>query len=125
MKVFIPSDDEKNIAKHFGRALGFLIVELEEKNIKSKKYIKNDITNHNHSHGEHSHSSHNHDHSNIFRALEDCNTVIAGGMGRRLYDEFQEKNINVFISTEYNIDNALELFMNNKLENNSDVCCTH
>ena len=46
-------------------------------------------------------------------------------MGRRLYNDFEKNNIKVFVTKEKNIDNALKLFMNNNLENNSDECCNH
>ena len=46
-------------------------------------------------------------------------------MGRRLYDDFEKRQINVFVTKEQNIDKAVELFLNDKLDNNTEGCCNH
>ncbi len=127
MKIAIPTNDKLTISQHFGRAKGFMICETDNNKVISKEYKANTFTGHGKGHHHHSHNAqhHNHSHAGIFNALGDCKTVIAGGMGQRLYNEFVNKKINVFVSSEKNIDKALELFFNNMLDNDSESCCNH
>lgn len=46
MKIAIPSDDGKIISSHFGRTKGFVIFEVEGKEIKSREYRLNIFTGH-------------------------------------------------------------------------------
>lgn len=138
MQIAIPSKDRTKIFPHFGRTPGFLVVKIEDTKITSKEYVQNTFTgnaqgNHGEKHmqgavagqGKGEGHGHNHSHAGIFQALGQCDVVIAGGMGRRLYDEFCARNTKVFITVERNIDTALNLFMNNRLDNNTEVSCSH
>ena len=126
MKIAIPSNDNINISSHFGRTKGFVICEMDNDKIINKEYKQNTFTGHAqglHKGDEHGHG--NHSHNGIFNAIGDCEIVIAGGMGRRLYNDFEQNNIKVFVTKEMNIDSALNLFLNSELDNNSDECCSH
>ncbi len=138
MKIAIPSNDQHNISQHFGRSKGFLIIEMQDNEVKSKSYQENNMTahvhtgiqlpdaEHHHTHNHHhGHGEHHHSHEAIFKALGDCNIVIAGGMGRRLYQDFADRNIQVFVTKETDIDKAIKLYLNNNLDNNTDKCCEH
>ncbi len=46
MKIAVASDDGKIISSHFGRTRGFVIFEIENGEIKDKKYILNAFTGH-------------------------------------------------------------------------------
>ncbi|MCK5815660.1 MAG: NifB/NifX family molybdenum-iron cluster-binding protein [Flavobacteriaceae bacterium] len=130
MKIAIPSNNNINISRHFGRTKGFVICEIENDTIIKKEYTQNTFTGHaqglhsDHDHN-HEHGQGNHSHDGIFNAIGDCKIVIAGGMGRKLYNDFEQKNIKVFVTKEKNIDSALNLFLNSELDNNSDSCCSH
>jgi len=126
MKIAIPSHDEINVFNHFGRTPGFIIAETKNGKIISKNYILNDFTGH--AREEHLQEVKHHEHKShdrIFQAMNDVEVVIARGMGRRLYDDFQKKKISVFITTESFIDNALEQFLKGTLDNNPDKACDH
>ncbi len=149
MKIAIPSTDNKSVFGHFGKAKGFTICEIEDNKVVDRKHIDNTFTGHaqekNHAKEEHheahglqydgGHEHHHHEgghehhgghsHEGIFKAIGDCDVVIAGGMGRRLYNEFLERNIKVFVTKETSIDRALEVFLSGDLDNNPDKCCNH
>ncbi len=78
------------------------------------------LHDHDHDHGHHQHS-----HKGIFDALSGCKIVIARGMGRRLLDEFTAKEIQVFITKEVFIKDALDSYFKNKLDHNPDKACKH
>ena len=41
MKIAIASDDKKIISHHFGRALGFMIFELNDEKVMNREYREN------------------------------------------------------------------------------------
>ncbi|GAB4333212.1 MAG: NifB/NifX family molybdenum-iron cluster-binding protein [Bacteroidales bacterium] len=135
MKIAVPSDDRIHISGHFGRAKGFLIVQTDRDKIVSKEYVQNTFTghargmhhehgdDHDHHHHHHAHGHGHHSHAGIFEALGDCEVVIAGGMGRRLYDEFVERNIKVFVTREKDVEEAVRLFLAEQLDHDSEGCC--
>ena len=123
MKIAIPSNDQTTIARHFGRTAGFMIFDIDKDKVLYKEYKANTFTGH--AKGQHHEKEHNHSHHGIFNALADCKIVIAGGMGRRLYIDFEKKGMEVFVTSENDIEKALELFIKNDLDNNSDNCCNH
>jgi len=133
MRIAVPTNDTYTVSAHFGRTKGFKIFEIEENKIIKSEHRTNDITGHaqgNHTEHEHGHEhgeqgSHNHSHTGIMAALDGCEVVIAGGMGKRLYDDFEKNNIKVFVTKELHIGTAVELFLKDQLDNNSDGCCTH
>lgn len=46
-------------------------------------------------------------------------------VGQRVYNGVEQKRIKNFVTKERKIDPALELFINSKLDNNSDKCCSN
>ena len=68
MKIAIPTNDRKLIAKRTGRAAEFAIYTIDSKEIKSVEYIKNTHShddhdrNVGHHHGENESHSHEHNH---------------------------------------------------------------
>ncbi|MEN8250088.1 MAG: NifB/NifX family molybdenum-iron cluster-binding protein [Bacteroidota bacterium] len=126
MKIAIPSDDSVSISRHFGRTKGFVICNLENNKVLNQEYKENTFTGHaqglhhdpNHEHG-------NHSHNGIFNAIGDCEVVIAGGMGQRLYKDFEARSIKVYVTRESTVDSALKLFIESELDNNPDDCCNH
>jgi predicted Fe-Mo cluster-binding NifX family protein len=131
MKIAIPTGNQKTIFAHFGRTPGVLIVTLDDNKVTNKEFIPNNFTGHaqgnylEHEHHEHDNGSSGGAHAGIFNAIGDCDVVIAGGMGRRLYDEFAANNMQVFVTDEIDIDRAIDLFVKKQLDNKDDKCCEH
>ena len=126
MKIAIPSNDQIHVFDHFGKTPGFVIVESEDGTTIKKKYAVNDFTGH--ARNEHSHIEELHEHKShdsIFEALNDIQVVIARGMGRRLYQDFEARNIEVFVTRESSIDAAVEQYFQGTLDNNPDQACDH
>ncbi len=131
MKIAIPSNDKVTINKHFGRSKGFLVVEIQDKKVVNTEYKENNFTGHSHGHShQHGHNHEHgegggHSHEGIFNAIGNCEVVISGGMGRRLYNDFAQNKIDVYVTQEQNVEKAIQLFINNSLDHNSDKCCDH
>lgn len=58
-------------------------------------------------------------------ALHDCEVVIAGGMGRRLYVDFEAAKKQVFVTQISNLNEAINAYLSNTIDNNEDACCQH
>ncbi|PID62555.1 MAG: iron-molybdenum cofactor biosynthesis protein [Ignavibacteriae bacterium] len=126
MKIAIPTDNQVTISRHFGRTKGFVIYEIEDDKIVNKVYNENNFTGHAKGmHHQEGHSHNQHSHAGILNAIGDCQAVIAGGMGQRLYNDFEQNNIKVFVTQENEIEKVIELYLKNELDNNSDSCCKH
>jgi len=120
MKIAVASDDGKKISSHFGRAKGFVVFEIENKEIKNKEYLPNTFTEH--ARGLDKRGSHNYDsHSTIIEALKDVKVVISHGMGRRLYDDLRDSKIEVYVTDETDVEEAVKLFLDGKLKNIEDL----
>ncbi len=132
MKIAIPSNDNISVSAHFGRSHGFIVFVTNDQEIVNEEYRENNVTGHakgGHAEheGEHSHShgEHNHSHNGILNLLNDCEIVIAGGMGQRLYSDFMSADKKVFVTRESDARQAVNMFLKNQLDNNPDSCCRH
>jgi len=125
MKIAIVTDDKEHIAMHFGRALGFMIYEIKDNKIINTEYRSNTFTGH--VLGEHNHNNthENTTHSRIINALNDCSVIISRGMGRRIYEDLKNANIEAYITEESKIENALNSYINGQLNNNEYKACEH
>ncbi len=120
MKIAVASDDSKIISSHFGRTKGFVIFEVDGKEIKNKEYLPNTFTGH--ARGIHNKGSNYYDsHSTIIEALKDVKVVISHGMGRRLYDDLKNADIEIYVTDETDVEEAVKLFLDGKLKNIEDL----
>jgi predicted Fe-Mo cluster-binding NifX family protein len=112
MKIAIASDDEIHIANHFGRALGFVIFEIENDVILNKEYRKNI--------GKHTGECGSCDHDTMINNIKDCDVVISYGMGRRIFADLSKNNLKAVVTDVYTVDEAVKKFINNELKNRLD-----
>jgi predicted Fe-Mo cluster-binding NifX family protein len=85
MKVAIASDDKTTISHHFGRALGFMIFDIDKDKVVSEEYRENI--------GKNKGECGTCDHQAMIKNVKDCRYVISYGMGRRIYEDLSENNI--------------------------------
>ncbi|MCF6181289.1 NifB/NifX family molybdenum-iron cluster-binding protein [Lutibacter sp.] len=101
MKIAIPTNDRKSIAKRTGRATEFGIFTIENGEIQSVTYIKNT-----HSHGDHdksegkhhntsehngSHEEHNHD--ELLIPLKNIDILLVRAIGKHMRQTLKKGNI--------------------------------
>lgn len=109
MKIAVASDDKKTISHHFGKAKGFVVIELENKKIVSKEYRENI--------GKNKGECGSCDHSAMINNVKDCELVISYGMGQRIYDDLTKEGIKPIVTDEKTVDGAISRFLENNLEN--------
>jgi predicted Fe-Mo cluster-binding NifX family protein len=126
MRIAIPSDDGTTIASHTGRAAGFVIFDLTDKQVHRLEYRTNTYTAHAQGlcNESHSHSgSHHQSHDGLLAALHDCNIMLAHGMGPRLVNDLASRNIQVIFCQEYRTDDASQKFANGQLLTKNESSC--
>ena len=123
MKIAIASNDGITISPHFGRTMGFVVFEIENGKVKERIYRKNNFTGH--VLGMEGTGPHRDRHGLILEALKDCKTVIANGMGRRIYDDLNNAGIETFIVEENDTHQAIHLYLENKLQDHPEKGCEH
>lgn len=125
MKVAVATDDGKVISSHFGRTKGFAIFDVDESGSIEMTYVENNFTNHALGFIHQDDSSHNKKHERILRALIGCNIVISNGMGRKIYEDLMNAGIRPLITDETSVEHAMNLLLNNQLEDHPEKGCSH
>lgn len=117
-KVAFATNDGINTFAHLGRAKYLEVIEIENGNINSReRRDKPDFhSNAEHNH-QHDHQGHYGIHSTILELVKDFNFVVAGGMGYGINDFLVSEGKTPIVTTVKNIDEALSLLVENKLEN--------
>jgi predicted Fe-Mo cluster-binding NifX family protein len=131
MNIAFASDGDNQIAAHFGQARGFKIFEVIDGQIGKSRFLENTFTGHArglHNPGADHHHDHGHAHNKhegFLEALKDCSVVISNGMGRGAYQHLKNAGKEVFITSETEIDKALGLYLEGKLEDEPHRGCQH
>jgi len=129
MKVAIPTNDRVKICPHFGRTQGFMIYLIEENEIKYSEYRRNVFTDHAlGKHDEHSQNhdeQHNHSHNRIINALQDCELVIAGGMGQRLIADLKVAGKEIILTGKVHLFEIIQEYLQGILEHDESISCQH
>lgn len=119
-KVAFATNDGVITFAHFGRAKYFEVIEVKDGNITSReRREKPDFhsgNNHNHDH----HSNHGERHNTIYTLVEDCDFVVAAGMGYGIYDFLISKGKQPIVTTEKNIEDAVKNLISGQLVNHTE-----
>jgi predicted Fe-Mo cluster-binding NifX family protein len=126
MKIVAISEDGVTISQHFGRAPLYVVVTVENGEIVSKEN-RSKV-------GHHSFSGHPHvemapgerhgygidsqsKHDQMAQSIDDCQVLLAGGMGWGAYDSMKSRGIETVVTDVTNIDEAVQLYVSGKLSN--------
>jgi len=112
MKIAVASDDQKTISEHFGRAIGFMVFEIEKDTILKQEYRENI--------GKSTGECHSCNHDTMIKNIKDCDVVICYGMGQRIYDDLQRNNIQAIVTDERTVNEAVNQYLKHKLNNRLD-----
>ncbi|MDI9644944.1 MAG: NifB/NifX family molybdenum-iron cluster-binding protein [Candidatus Verstraetearchaeota archaeon] len=125
MKVAIVTEDGKTISRHFGRAPYYLVVEIDGKNVVSRRLVPKGGCG---SHGQHAHHSggephmgSDERHRTMIQQADGCEVLVSGGMGAGAYQSMVLSGIKVFITRVEGIDEAISLLAEGRLDNNLEL----
>jgi len=128
MKIAFVTDDGVTITQHFGRAGKYLVVEIEKgkevsRDLRSKlehTYFRKKEHDHKGTPDHDSPAAHN-KHVQMMNAIEDCDVVICGGMGRGAFQSIVSLGKKVFMTNTGNINDALKGYLAGELVDMSDL----
>jgi predicted Fe-Mo cluster-binding NifX family protein len=108
MKIAVVTDDQQTISAHFGRAQYYRVFTIENGEITAQesrtKPGHNQFVGEHNSHPEHNHEPHGTEphseerHGNMMEVIQDCQVLIACGMGMGAHNSLKSRNIQPFIT---------------------------
>jgi predicted Fe-Mo cluster-binding NifX family protein len=129
VKVAVITDDGRTISQHFGRAPFFLVATVEDGRILSTE-MRSKAGHHTFAQAEepsHGHAGpHGFDpasqgrHAVMLAAIQDCQVVLAGGMGQGMYQNLQQAGIRPVMTEIRSIEEALQAFAEGRLPEHPD-----
>lgn len=126
MKIAVISDDGNAISQHFGRAPLYVVVTVEDGKIVSKEN-RAKAGHHSFAGGHHSETApgerHGYDagaqsrHTAMAQSIDDCQVLIAGGMGWGAYESMKSRGIETVVTDIEDIEQAVNMYVEGKLPN--------
>ena len=107
MKVAIPTEGEE-VSPHFGRALEFTLIEIEEGGVVKREKIAN--------------PGHQTGFLPSFLSDSGVTHVITGGAGQRAQDLFAQYNIELVLGITGKVDEVIEKILRGNLEGGESFC---
>ena len=130
MKIAAITDDGKSISAHFGRARHYLVCTVEDGEIVARelrdKAGHHDFAGHEDHGDEHDHGHHHgrddprghgfgrsasQRHSQMMVSIEDCDVLLARGMGHGAYLALQQANITPITTDIKSIEDAIQAYL--------------
>ncbi|MBD3214188.1 MAG: dinitrogenase iron-molybdenum cofactor [Candidatus Lokiarchaeota archaeon] len=108
MTKFAISTEGGRVSAHFGRAPQFTFVDIEDGKLVSKQILSN--------------PGHTVGSIPQFVNEQGADCMIAGGMGRRAVQFFEQYGINVIMGIQGTIDEVIEKIKNGELEGGESLC---
>ena len=120
MKIAVITDDGKTISQHFGRARQYLVITVEDGRILGQEL--RDKTGH-HTFAPHESISGPHGfdpasrnrHAQMLGTIQDCQAVLAGGMGLGMQRNLEEVGIRPLLTDLQDIQEAVQAFIDGRL----------
>jgi predicted Fe-Mo cluster-binding NifX family protein len=126
MKIAAISDDGVTVSQHFGRAPLYVVVTVEGDKVTAKE-TRPKAGHHTFAGGDHPETApgerHGYDagaqsrHAAMAQSIDDCQVLIAGGMGWGAYDSLKSRGIEAVVTDVENIEEAVKLYVEGKLPN--------
>lgn len=126
MKIAVATEDGKTISAHFGRSPFFAIYEIADGKVINQEMRRNTFTGHfrggvAHEDGHHDHGKGDeHAHQTVAEGLQDCQTVISHGMGRRAWEDLCSRGIEMIVTDETEVERALNLYLAGELKDRTE-----
>jgi predicted Fe-Mo cluster-binding NifX family protein len=126
MKIAAISEDGVTISQHFGRAPLYVVVTVEKGKVVSKE-TRNKMGHQHFAATPHAETApgerHGYDtdaqskHAQMAQSIDDCQVLIAGGMGWGAYDSLKSRGIETIITDVNDIDEAVKTYLQGNLPN--------
>jgi predicted Fe-Mo cluster-binding NifX family protein len=128
MKIAAVTDDGQTISAHFGRASQYVVMTVDGDLI-TKREVRDKVGHQDfQQEGVYRHEHHNNPqgrgygkhsaekHQRMFETINDCQVVLARGMGKGAYNGLQEMGIRPILTEISEIDVAVQAVMDDSIE---------
>ncbi len=130
MKIAAVTDDNETISQHFGRATKYSVLTVDDGNIISREIREK--ANHKDFQRQGLEGQHQHQddprgrgfgrhsaekHKRMFATIEDCQVLLARGMGQGAFNGLQQMGIQAIITDIPEIDKAVQAVIDGSIEN--------
>ena len=125
MKIAVITDDGKFISQHFGRAIYYAVLTIENGQIVERemreKLSHQHFVNEAHDHTHERTQLHGFDlasqsrHSQMSQTITDCEVLICRGMGAGAYESMKERGIRPIVTDVETVDDAALAYANKNL----------
>jgi predicted Fe-Mo cluster-binding NifX family protein len=114
VKIAIATDDGRTLSRHFGRAVYYAVLTVEDGSVVAHE-MRRKFSPHGsgiEAHEEHEAGPHREDpasysrHDQMAAAIADCSAVICGGMGQGAYDRMTANGIRPIVTDLQDVDEA-------------------
>lgn len=137
IKIAFPTDDGETISAHLGRAAYYKVFTLEGESVLNDEQRIKPVHG---SHGQHDHDEHHErqvnrelfepgenqeslielerpviGHVTMFDPIGDCQVLIARGMGEPAYNSAVQRGLEVILTSESTIENALKVYRSGEM----------
>ena len=112
-KIAIPTDDGETISKHLGQARYFQVITLADGLVQSSE--RREKASHSHQDHQHEHDAGMHPGQQMIETIRDCQVLISGGMGQPMYERATASGLEVFLTGEDRISDAVEAYQKGTL----------
>jgi transcriptional regulator with XRE-family HTH domain/predicted Fe-Mo cluster-binding NifX family protein len=130
MKIAVITEDGKKISQHFGRALYYLVLTIEDGKVVNRE-MREKLG---HAHfasepheGDHHGAGHGMDaashtrHTSMADAISDCEVLLCGGMGQGAYESVRRLNIQPYVTDLRDIDTAVKAYLDGTLVDHTEL----
>ena len=130
MKVGVVTDDGSTISPHFGRAMYYLVYEIEGGAIKGKEtrpkasphheLAGQEVEHHGLGQGHHQGPLEAAKHESMLSNVSDCEAIIARGMGWGIYEAMERAGIKPFLTEAVFADEAVQAYIKGSLDSHPE-----
>ncbi len=117
IRVAVPTDDGESISRHFGQARYFKILTVSEGRVVASELREKAS----HQHGQHGAPGSPDPGQQMVAAIKDCQAVISGGMGTPMLARLSAAGIEVYLTRQASIADAVQAFLAGTLENDRSL----
>jgi predicted Fe-Mo cluster-binding NifX family protein len=137
MKIAAVMENDRIISPHFGRADHYLVVTVEDGKV-TEREIRPKVGHREFKSDPSGESAHEHKpehqqgqgrgfgagkerrHARMMAAIDDCEVVLARGMGAGIYHNLQQAGIRPILTTVADIDEAVTAYLEGRLEDHPE-----
>lgn len=121
MKAAIVTDDLQTVSAHFGMARHYLVYDIEGGVVKGKEFRGKAAHGPGEHHHQHGAGGEPQLHNAMLSSVEDCEAIVAGGMGRPMYESIRAAGKRPYITRIRLADEAAKALAEGKLDSNPEL----